>query len=552
MRCPHCHAKNPDNTVFCVQCDGWILGPVYQEKTSPPRHSKLSKFLRKRWLFPTIASVCVLAIVITVLLTLPALQPQTEPPLSGVSENHIQHVGSITPYTYENQLCFISNDTFLETEYSNYRSFSVSLDGRAAAVLTEDLDLLYIRDDTIRVIGQNVQRFILSVNGDGVAFLDNENKLARFHREQDQPEYIYPTTYPFMEEFAISPDGNTVAYFVDAGFSGPKGYSLFIHQNGESVFRFTHYGELRTIISVSDNGELVYMKNKHKVLCVDADGFQKDIGIALISSGSGEYITISNADHNQLLFFGNDGTYLSDAGQPATKISPKRVYPVAPALTDSTYHDSAITYSCYDLTEQIFYDYSTGGALSSMLPSYNLWRFSGNNTCQLLIADCYSYWIDPTGRYVFYNDGNSDLCVLDSQSNAYSRRVLASNVTQYTVAYDCSTVYYAEGKAIYSLSTLPDSQPQLLSQGLDSFVLLITNDNRLCVLNSFTEYFRTLFICKDGKLERVMGQVVSHNLSTNGMLYVATENAYYLCAADGMLTKLHNIDALVPKPLAEP
>ena len=54
MKCPHCGAENPDNGVFCVQCDQWILAKVgkpvsnsvsQQETTATPIVTKKLKIV---------------------------------------------------------------------------------------------------------------------------------------------------------------------------------------------------------------------------------------------------------------------------------------------------------------------------------------------------------------------------------------------------------------------------------------------------------------------------------------------------------------------------
>lgn len=83
MRCPHCNAKNADNSIYCCACDAWILAPVNREKTPPPRRNVWYWLRSKKRLLTPIGVVTALCILLLCLLPhLHARRPQDAPTTS--------------------------------------------------------------------------------------------------------------------------------------------------------------------------------------------------------------------------------------------------------------------------------------------------------------------------------------------------------------------------------------------------------------------------------------------------------------------------------------
>ena len=66
MKCPHCGAENPDNSIFCQKCNGWILAKVYVKPEEPaapepkPEPEAAKPVQKTNWklIVPTVAALC--------------------------------------------------------------------------------------------------------------------------------------------------------------------------------------------------------------------------------------------------------------------------------------------------------------------------------------------------------------------------------------------------------------------------------------------------------------------------------------------------------------
>lgn len=546
MRCPHCKTKNPDNAIYCRNCDQWILAVVNREKTSPPHNDFWYKFWSKKRLLFTLSVATVLSILVLFLLPpllslFPALNtpiptiPDHNTPETILANNYVICRSNIDSMEYRGKLCFIFDDRLLETDYAYATYFDTSLDGKTAAALTDDKTLLYIRNHTVTTIATDVTSFELSATGDGIAFLSTDNILCHYHIDQKYYEMIFDAN-PGLTDYEISPDGKTVVFFrVDA--VNPTEYLLWAYQNKESTLLAIYTQSVSNLISVSNDAAYIYLHDETMIYCRTSQG---SANIGLYTPGFDTLFTYANSDHTQLLFHTNDGTFLSINGQPAVCVSNELLTPISAQLTQSIFTEGTYTEPIKDFTKSLFYSYMTGGILSSQSPTYALW-YMHDTSCQKLDSGITSWKIDPSGRYICYLTESEDLYLVDRMISQ-EPQLIAHSVTEFSATNDYSEIYYFYFNQLYSIHLQSNAQPQLVYEGFGAFTLLPAADHAMYLFQSsyvMDAYYATLLLCDQGQLKTIMPEFVTHFCAPNGQLYINTGDGYFLCAQDGTLRQLY-------------
>ena len=536
MRCPHCKAKNPDNAIYCCACDVWILEPINREKKPPPRRDFWYRLRVRKRLLITVSAIT--AFCILLVCTLPHLQANNPAPTTPTPDIEYPYPETdfvlcrynIEPIIHKNRLCFIFNEQLLETEYMDCQNFVTSLDGGAAAVLTDDNTLLYIRNHTVTPIANNVNDFKLSVSGDGIVFLDTNHVLYHYHVDHKGIDLIYDAN-PGLMDYEISPDGKSVAFFRDASRSSSIASVLWVYQNQQAFPYRSYNGNQHNIISISDNGQYIYTSDSTVLFCYSN---QILTTIGQFAAGISNQRTYSNADHTQLLFYQNDGTYLSVNGQAATFISPEQLASISPEQTQSVRLGSTLTEPVKDLCSSLYLSNTT----TSVTPNYTLWSFSEDGVCIPLSTNFYSYKLDPAGQYFYYCTSFSDLYLLDTNTIRKPQHI-ASNVTQFAITYNNSALFYTTKDATYIRNAAGETVALATHPRLAASILLVASDNHLYRIADLTSNFQTLSILSDNSRFEVIMQNIrsSYRKTASGLLYIDTDSGLYLCH-DGTLTKV--------------
>lgn len=532
MRCPHCKAKNPDNAIYCCACDAWILEPVNREKNPPPRRDFWYQLRSKKRLLITISTA--IALCILLLCVLPQLLPQLPTPAPVdptpiVSDNYILCQQNIEPIEHNGKLSFISDDQLLKTDYTECSKFITSLDGRTAAALTDDQTLLYIREQKVIPIAADIIEFKLSTTGDGMVYLDNHGNLWHYHIQNKNNDIIYDAT-PGLLDYDITPDGKTVTFFRDATLSDSIASVLWIYRNQEAFPCRSYDGNRHNIISVSNNGEYIYTSDFTTLFCYSNQILTK---VGQFTASLSNRLTYSNADHTQLLFYQNDGTYLSVNGQAATCISPENLEPVFPEMTQSVRLSDTHTEPIKDFSKSIFQD--TVLPTVAQLPAYSLWTLDETDVCQQLVNRYIFSQLDPSGRLFYYLSDTHDLYQLDLNVTQQPQHI-ASNVTQFAITYDNSALFYATNDAIYVRNAAGENASLALIPSHP--FLLVSGDNHLYMVDRFwTDNLSLTYLNDNGQFKIVEDPIKTYTKRASGLLYIDTYKALYLCI-DGELKEI--------------
>lgn len=542
MLCPYCGTENDANAIYCKQCDKWILADMYVEETpplSPPAseetvQEEAATPRPKRWKIVLLVGISSLLLVTLAVFFLGRSRPSggnLETPL-------VEYVQYIAPYLDAGGLDFISNDTLLKTAYipSQIQSSQQSLDGTAAAFLTDDDELYYVRDDTVHFISDFVTDFVLSSGGNGLSF-SRFGEVYLYHTEIMDSVPVRAYSNSSTVDMVISPDGKCIAFLQVKNIDTAGQRHLYRFSLGDTTA--TKIGvqtRLTELISVSNDFTWLYMRDIVNILCSDAQGNVEQLGAYSLGSESHRYLYI-NADHSQVVYYAKEGTWLTEKGQPGRCISTECIIPIATALSHAplrnrVYQTNLNTFlgQNYHLTKAS----RSNDMLSSTLFTYReeLYHVDSNGNCSRLAEDVQKYWLDPTGRHLYYLTNTKQLLRLDTRQ-ANSAITLAENVLAFTVAFDCSKVYYTTASGIYCCNG-SDGSDRLLVDDLRAYTLYMTRDNRL-----YYQVLTMLYVCTDAQMgQQLTATVRSANYTNNGLLYITTPDGLYVSTPDGELKQL--------------
>ena len=318
MFCPSCGKQIPDGAKICDYCGNLIpdyspeQAPNVQVVSAPAAAKKFSfvALLKNKFFIGGVALAIVAALVIVLI--------NVVGPASGGSSVITNDLYTVD--TEDNDTAVIYNGNVLKTRidgsinntYANNDYSTVYLENRSGEVyklsggnLTKVLEevvyicgisdfgdtLYYIEDDTI--CSYNVKKT-------EIAEIDENNRIS---------------------SFVISPNGDSCAWIEIDKEKDRKGYAY----NGSKV---TELGKLRSMVSITDGGDLIYCTNSTGKLCyiqnLDSDNME--------SVRSYSNVIMLSADNRQILFCDDSGkTYVYFPSlEEEIKVSTGSVRPLVP------------------------------------------------------------------------------------------------------------------------------------------------------------------------------------------------------------------------------
>ena len=555
MKCPHCQTENEQNAIFCKNCNAWILASVYVEEPETVLQEECAqdpKPKRKKWLIPAIAVVVAMVVLATVLLW-PHLAPSTSMPVVTVPpaidfqpKQYVQCEGYITHVQNGDHLSILMDDKVLDTQhpFDTFQSLTVNLDGTAAILLAENGILSYICEDGITQLSGDVIRCVLSVNGDGVAYMTGDGDLWLYRHSTGQPELVVQTTLGIADEssseilikrpitvsqsFVISPDGASVACLIQNDVFLPSSalvpYILHRYQDGTLVKMesdLTCYLSTE-LLSISDEG-CVYLLNADTLHAIDPAGTQTELG----HPGSRTVLVYLNADHTQLIYHANDSTFLSVNGQPGTAISEDYLNPIAPALCNA-FQSGYYTVTCphASFLDQVYLSLSSDSMFDSSL-TRSLHHIDAHGGDMVLASGISSAYWTASGNTVFYTHADKLLRV-DLPTGTIT--TIASQVRNFIVSNDGKNLYYVSvNGTLYTCDPADGSDARPICEAKTGY-LQTTQYGDVCWTN-LSDY---LDILPSGQSEvQSMTDLERVIFGANGSLYIFDDTGLHIRTADG-------------------
>lgn len=218
-----------------------------------------------------------------------------------------------------NQIIAMVDDYVLETELGeDIIETQTNLKGTTVAVLTTDNTLYLINNKKVNKVSDKVRDFTISSNASIIAYADHDDTLRLY----DGDASIKIAENVYEDEFAISPDGKTVLYTTQDKESDEC--ELFIYNGVRSV----SLGVGLYPVGVSDKGEYIYAcSDDMKALYMCSPEGEKD---KISDFKIGWWRPFLNTDHTEIVFYTEDGTYISVKGSEKKKLSESPLVPVIP------------------------------------------------------------------------------------------------------------------------------------------------------------------------------------------------------------------------------
>lgn len=390
-----------------------------------------------------------------------------------------------------------------------YQKFSTSIDGSIAVFLTDTKELYLVQGRKYIKLGSDILHFELSSDGQGVAFAQKyakQNSLTLYSTKDDTKREI--TTFLSSFDFALSPDGNTLAYYKQIAGKDV----LMCYYKGQEIVVCEEDADL---VGLSDDGKHIYAvcpksTGVSALYSFNRRGNAAELG--LVTSISFKF----NDDHRQIMFYNNGQTLISANGQPAITISSYPLYLVTAPNSRSASDGNAITLPVSTLFNHI-YTCSDGEATS-------VWMIckdpDKNEKIDTRVSGCS---LDHSGQYLYYIRDLSELRVMNISHGISTSLLLAENAETYAFTSDRSKVYYTVDTSLYCTSGKTSRNPKLIASDIKPYHLFMSSSNGAFYLSGDDAY-----LCRNGQKSILVAEDVQSMFSSaNNAVYIINKSTVH-------------------------
>lgn len=425
--------------------------------------------------------------------------------------------------------------TDIETE--DIEQTASSLDGSIFAFLTEEGELVVVRNKKYTVVEDDVAGFYMSVNGNGIVYgvEEDEEQILYLYNVKSKKSTKISDDGDNISGIAISPDGKSVVYGL---YDEEDEETDIMYFKGSKSSKVTS-GDF-TVVGMSNNGKQIYMIERketdtedlfditYQLNCYNKKGDKEKLGEV-------DNLTGFNEDHTQILFTNEGKTYLSAKGKAAVKISNSTIRPlVAPnAKTQSSMMGT--TYPISNLYNKVFVGYDSNS-------NYSAWYIKKNADKSVkLVSDVSVVKLDSEAEYLYYIDEDDELKTLkishgDKASD--KAKTLAEDVDSYVVTSDRKKVYFVSDGGLYSCNGKNGgSKKTIASDDVSTQLAINKKDVVYYAVDS------DLYACSNGKKgTRVLSDAEYMESTPNGLVYASDEDSIYVSNGSKKLKKIWTSD----------
>lgn len=464
--------------------------------------------------------------------------------------------------TFNGQMGVVYNDNCILTdyEYVNGRPACYSLDGTAAVYLTGENALLYIHDGIVEKIVDNPSSYRFSASGDTIAFRIEENNEAQsglesglylYQKATGQIQQVVAQTEADVRSYTLSPDGQTLAYVSTESIWESNDAKLTLYRDGVHTVHMQFemdpgylYVLVYDLISINDSADLIYMRYQDRLVLVDGEGTMKRVGV-LEALGSDTFYT--NADHSQLLYSNDQGTFLTTRGQDGVLLCEDWADPMEPRYIQF-HHDTYHSGAHHEETCLITCDFADlGQQLLHCVEGYNVRCWYPNENGEFIqVAEFSSYTpekygLDSTGAYLHYMDSDGKICVLNLK-NGGETTVLVERAAAFAASPDGSTLYYYFD-GLSRCSGTEASEPVKMPVEGSVWSIYFSENNQVYFACQHETYRDLYTITKDGEAAVVVQNLMWFMQFENGMILLSAgegndyskPDKYYIIRAGQLL-----------------
>lgn len=580
MKCPVCGADNASNFKFCISCGSVLVDepeiadppvvsadapvvegalvveapivmddPVSQEEpiadttedtTSAPDapQRKKNKFVGWGILAGVIGGVLLLILAIVLVLVL------------NKGNGYIQLKESITYFNSgEDEYSIVVGKKVLKTTIESeegIRSSAGSMDGKVKVFLTYEGDLYVAKGSKLISVAEDVVSYRLSVEGDGIAYstrVEDAETTSLYLAKVSNGKSTEITDNLANSNFAISPDGKSVAYFEDGDdaddlmlFNGKKSTRIYDDEDADLYL----YG-------LSDKGKQIYVNVSEKERLVESDSseaYTTDTDSASSAStmysfnqkgqktklGDCARVTNAdvyfNADHTQIIFLNEEyKTYISTKGKEATKVISSSlrllVAPNSVALSD--------TYPVSDLYDHV---YKTGEGEAYLVKK---------NKVVKLVSKASRMQLDGDAEYLYYCYDDSEIRYIKISHGAKATekaKTVLNESTYFLLTPNRKYIYYMDGgDTLMRVNAKRGGTGKQIADDVDynyGLGICISNENILYYIMDDDLYAVSGF----GKGTKVLSDVDYAYSSANGYVYAFNDDAVFVSTGSKKLKQV--------------
>ncbi len=496
--CSYCRTENEDQEMTCTQC-GLSLETAQQKEETVPAPKK------KKTLLPIIlgAVALVLVAILVVVFVLPnGAEMESDymfPDTTLLVTNNLS----------ETETILVANADKIGEPFAGYFSYTgdlVSLDGNVQLLYGSDKNIYVATKEGIsKSIGKSGY-FNLALSGKAAVYLDAENKLyLQSIPVKDEPVLLCEQA---ATGFAISPDGNSVAYVKEEGEES----ILYVYHQG----KHTKIGRDLKPRAISNDAQYIYCSS------ISAYGFYlADLSgnVTQMAEGPRNFY-ILNKDHTQLIFCGDGKWQVIDHGErkeilnlinfAMASIETYMVIPMG-AFSKGEFYGNILTYGVDSLAGK----YYLGNGRNTLCYVNENWE--AKEVSSKLTGK--SYGLSYDGSVLCYAEDNTIFKIKNAEID--KKEKIAENVISFVMTSDGSAVYYHDTNLAlwYQKGT---EKAVKLADSVYSFY--ITHDDYVLFLcNDAMQYGEKseLYAVKDGKEPELISEEVHHVYTT------ATATYYY-------------------------
>ena len=398
-----------------------------------------------------------------------------------------------------------------------------SLNGKVAAVLTGENELYVVKGSKVKLVAEDVQDYVLSVDGKGIAYSvcgeDDENVTLYLAKVSNAKST--EITDNLGGNYVIAPNGKSVAYYEDGGedpdelmlYNGKKSTSI-CDDEGSALYGMSNSGKQIYVSLDKDDEVVLYSFNK------------KGDKTKLETLGS-SYSIYFNDDHTQVLFENEDGkSYIATKGKAAVKAcSGSLELIIAPG--------SAEVGNTYPVSNLYNHVYQSGDEAHLIKKNKDIKLVSKASMMQL----------DGDAEYLYYGyDYDEIRCIKISQGEKASERAktIVNEFTSYVVTSDRKYVYYMDGlDTLMCVNGKKGGAPRQVADDVDfsSGIALSDKDVFYYVLDD------DLYAVSNGKKgKKVLSDVESVYSTENGYVYAENEDAFFVSTGSKKPKKVLDLD----------
>lgn len=503
-KCEYCNTENNDQATHCEKCGIALVAqqPTKVECEEPKQEEVPVK--KKKKLLPIIlgAVALVLVAVLVVVFVLPNGATMESdymfPDTTLLITNNLSETESVLVADADKV-----GDSFAGSLSSMEKN---SLDGYVELLVGSDKNIYVATKDGISSSIGSGGYLDLALSGKAAVYLDAENKLyLQSIPVKDEPVLLCEQA---ATGFAISPDGNSVAYIKEEGEES----ILYVYHQGEH----TKIGSDLKPQAISNDAQYIYCS------AISAYGFYlADLSGNVTQMAEGTHnFYILNKDHTQLVFCGDGKWQVIDHGErkeilnlinfAMTSIETYMVTPMR-ASSKGEFYGNILTYGVDSLAGK----YYLGNGRNTLCYVNENWE--AKEVSSLLTGKAYGLSYD--GSVLCYAEDNAIFKIKNAEID--KKEKIAKNIISFVMTSDGSAVYYHDTNMALWYQKGNEKAVKLADS---VYAFYITHDDYLLFLcNDAMQYGEKseLYAVKDGKTPELLSKEVHHVYTT------ATATYYY-------------------------